>query len=83
MRVVQQLLRDEGHPNAAALLAAHDAELLHHNQARIEQAQTLMRQFGLQGVPALILSDAHGSRALPGQLLYGNVDNLLREIAEH
>jgi protein-disulfide isomerase-like protein with CxxC motif len=56
------------------------AELLAANAARIQKARGLMQTFGAQGVPALVVSDDKGSRLLSGNALYGNFDNLLRQI---
>lgn len=81
MTMVEQLLRDQGLADAAQRLAAADAELLAANAARIGQAQALMRTFGVQGVPALVVTDAHGRRLLRGNALYGDVDQLLGDIA--
>ena len=80
--VVQQLLEEWGHHAAAALMQAQDAELLQTNAHRMEQARHLMRQFGAQGVPALVVHGAHGSRLLPSQSLFGKHENLLQEMAK-
>ncbi|MBK6594850.1 MAG: DsbA family protein [Burkholderiales bacterium] len=80
MSVVEKLLRDLGLAAAADRLDASDAELLAANAARIQKARGLMQTFGAQGVPALVVSDDKGSRLLSGNALYGNFDNLLRQI---
>ena len=79
--VVEKLLRDLGLVAAAGSLAASDAELLNVNAARIQKARGLMQTFGVQGVPALMVSDDKGSRMLSGNALYGKFDNLLSQIA--
>jgi len=81
MPVLAQLLRGMGLGTAADRLAAGDAELLAANAARIQKAQRLMQAFGAQGVPALVVTDAHGSRLLRGNALYGSFDVLLSHIA--
>lgn len=79
--VVEALLRDLGLAAAADRLAASDAELLAANAARIQTARGLMQTFGVQGVPALVVrDDDKGSRLLRGDALYGNFDNLRRQI---
>ena len=78
--VVGNLLRDRGLAVAADRLAASDAELLGANAARIQKAQGLMQTYGVQGVPALVVSDDKGSRLLRGNALYGRLDNLLSQM---
>ena len=78
--VVETLLRDLGLTAAADRLATPDAELLAANAARIQKAQRLMQTFGMQGVPALVVTDDTGSRLLRGDMLYGNFDTLLGQI---
>lgn len=79
--VVGNLLRDLGLATAADRFAANDAELLAANAARIQKARGLMQTFGAQGVPALVVTDDHGSRMLSGNALYGKFANLLSQIA--
>ncbi len=79
--VVDKLLRDLGLSAAADRLAAGDAELLVANAARMQKAQDLMRTFGAQGVPTLLITDDNGSRLLRGNALYSSFDNLLSNIA--
>ncbi len=79
--VVEALLRDQGLVAAADRLAANDAGLLAANAARIQKARGLMQTFGVQGVPALVVTDGKGSRLLRGDALYGNFDTLLSQIA--
>jgi putative protein-disulfide isomerase len=79
--VVQALLRNLGQGAAADLLASNDAALIAANIARIQKAQDLMRTFGAQGVPTVVVTDDKGSRLLPGNALYGNYQNVLSQIA--
>lgn len=81
MPVVETLLHGMGLNAAANRLAAGDTELLAVNAARIHKAQGLMQTFGVQGVPALIVTDRNGSRLLHSNLLYGSFDTLLSHIA--
>jgi len=79
--VVTQLLHGMGLGAAAERLAAGDAALQAANAARIQKAQSLMRTFGAQGVPALLVTDDNGSRLLRGNALYGSFDVLRSHIA--
>ncbi len=79
--VVETLLRGLGLSVAADRLATCDAELLAANAERMQKAQDLMRTFGAQGVPTLLVTDDNGSRLLRGNALYSSVENLLRHIA--
>ena len=81
MAVVKQLLRGMGHDAAADLLSAGAPTLLATNAARIQKAQNLMRELGVQGVPTVLVTDEKGKRLLPGNMLYGAFDNLLTYIA--
>ena len=80
--IVAQLLIDWGYSAAAARLAGADPELLQANSLRIAQTQQRMRQFGIQGVPALVRTDASGSRLVSSQWLFGNLENLRAELAQ-
>lgn len=79
--VVDRLLREAGLLAAADRLAAGDAQLLAANDSRMRKAQGLMRSLGAQGVPALVVTDGQGSRLLRGEVLYGDADRLLDQIA--
>lgn len=81
LTVVAQVLRDMGLAEAADLLLAPDDDLKALNALRVVQAQTLKRRFGAQGVPAITVTDAKGSRMLNSNLLFGPVDNLLWQIS--
>lgn len=78
---VGAVLRELGLTAAADLLRQSGAELLAANAARIRHAQGLMQRFGLQGVPALVVSDGKGARVLRGDALYGDTAHLLAQIA--
>nr|WP_315229075.1 DsbA family protein [uncultured Albidiferax sp.] len=75
--VVAQLLRTANLAAAADRLLAADADLRQANTARLQRAQGLMRSLGASGVPALVRTDASGSRLLPGNALFGSFEQLL------
>lgn len=75
--VVAQLLRTANLAAAADRLLALDADLRQANTARQLRAQQLMRSLGASGVPALVRTDASGSRLLPGNALFGSFEQLL------
>jgi putative protein-disulfide isomerase len=79
--VAEQLLRERGLIDAAVRLVAADAALLAANLERIRKAQALMQTYGLQGVPAVVVTDARGSRLLQCDVLYGSFERLLASIA--
>jgi putative protein-disulfide isomerase len=79
--LVETLLRDMGLAVAADELAAGGAALLAANAARIQKARGLMRAFGAQGVPALVVSGELGNHLLAGSALYGRLGDLLAGIA--
>jgi putative protein-disulfide isomerase len=81
LAVVTKLLRDVGQGAAADLLAGDTKTLLATYPERIQNAQILMREFGAQGVPTLLVTDDKGRRLLPGNMLYGAFENLLTHIA--
>lgn len=78
--VVVKVLRDAGLGLAADLMAAGDRELLAANAARMRKALGLMQSLGVQGVPALVITNGQGSRLLRGELLYGDAERLLEQI---
>ena len=75
--VVAQLLRIADLATAADRLVAADADLHQANTQRLQRAQGLMRSLGASGVPALVRTDASGSRMLPGNALFGSFEQLL------
>lgn len=75
--VVDKLLRDAGLAAAADRLVAADADLQQAYTARLQHAQHLMHSLGATGVPALVRTDASGSRLLPGNALFGSFAQLL------
>ncbi|MBN9144473.1 MULTISPECIES: DsbA family protein [unclassified Novosphingobium] len=80
LTVVADTLAGAGFADAARLVLAPDAELLAAYRDRIDAARADMAQFGLQGVPALILEDARGRRPVPGNILFGDLDALAQQL---
>lgn len=78
--VVATVLRGMDLATSADSLVAGDAALVAANATRIRRAQALMQTFGVQGVPALVVTDAGGSRLVRGDALYGSFDKLLGQI---
>jgi putative protein-disulfide isomerase len=81
LTTVEGLLRDQRLAGAANRLVAADTELLSANAARLQQAHVLMQSFGVQGVPAMVVTDDKGRRLLRGDVLYGSFDSLFDHIA--
>lgn len=75
--VVADVLRGMGQGAAADLLLANDATLRQAYDGHVQEARQWMHSLGVQGVPAMVVSDAHGARLLPSQLLYGKLEPLL------
>ncbi len=75
--VVEHLLRHIKLLAAADRFVANDAVLVAANSARIKSSQVLMQRFGVQGVPALLISDDEGSRLVNGSALHDDFDKLL------
>lgn len=81
LSTVIDILRTHGLTPAAELLLANDAQLTVANNTRLQQAQQLMRNLGVQGVPALVLIQGGNIRLLRSDLLFGNIETLLSAIA--
>jgi len=62
---------------AAAMIAEPQAALVAAGQGRATYAQTLMRRFGLSGVPSLIRDDGQGLTLADASALYRNPLSLL------
>lgn len=74
--VVADVLRAMSLPEAATRLLNPDEALLAVHRSRVAQAQRDMQALGAQGVPQLIVADAHGRRLVLGDVLYGNSEGL-------
>lgn len=81
--VVVALLNGLGLQAAAQALQTGDAGLLAHARERMQQARSAWQQLGLQGVPALQVQAAGGSRVVTGQVLYGAPQALLSLVRGH
>lgn len=79
--VVTTVLRNNNFNRAADNLTSPDDALRDRHRKRIRNAQEMMHSFGVQGVPALIISDGQGSRLLRSNALYTSFDTLLSDIA--
>lgn len=79
--VVTTVLRNNNFNRAADSLASPDDALRDRHRKRIRNSQEMMHSFGVQGVPALIISDGQGSRLLRSNALYTSFDTLLSDIA--
>ena len=75
--VVVALLHRLGLQAAAQALQAGDTGLLNQARERMKKARSAWQQLGLQGVPALQVQAAGGSRLVTGQALYGAPEALL------
>lgn len=80
-QVVGALLRQMGLDGVADRVATTDLALQERNASRLQQARRLMRSLGAQGVPGLVVHTASGQRLLGGNVLYGEVDVLLEQMA--
>ena len=81
--VLVALLNGLGLQAAAQALQIGDAGLLTHARERMQKARSAWQQLGLQGVPALQVQAAGGSRVVTGQVLYGAPQALLSLVRGH
>lgn len=81
VQTLQALLQGLGLAAAAERLRQPDAELEAANRARVESAQALLRRFGAQGVPTLILEHAGGQTLLPSGALFSDPHALAGQLA--
>ncbi len=79
--VVAEILETLGLHAAALLLAAPDKALLTACRESIASAQAEMRQFQVEGVPAVVVGEGQNRRLLRSGTLYGSFDQLLLELA--
>lgn len=76
LAVLTETLRELELVEAADRLARPDDALRTTCQARINRGQAAMRQFGANGVPALIAGSGDARRLVPGSALFGNAGAL-------
>jgi putative protein-disulfide isomerase len=74
------LLHEAGLTRAAALLGDGGRHLNDASQQRASRARSLMRQFGLRGVPGFVLEDAQGSRLVSSTSLYSDPQTFVRSL---
>ncbi|MFA6124516.1 MAG: DsbA family protein [Sphingomonas sp.] len=76
LAVLAETLGGLGLVEAADRLARSDDALHAACQARIQQGQAAMRQFGANGVPAMIAGSGEARRLVPANALLGDADLL-------
>jgi putative protein-disulfide isomerase len=76
LSVLSEILHELGLSEAGDRIAAPDEALLRANRTRIAEARAEMRQFGIDGVPALLVGNGP-RRLVRGNELFGNLDRLL------
>lgn len=75
--IVATVLRETGLAPAADRLASPDEPLLHQYRERMGAARKLMAEFGLGGVPALVVEQDGQRRTLPAGALFGGIAQLV------
>lgn len=78
--VVAKVLQEMGLSQAASDLTAGAADLSFANDARLHHAQRIMQSFGVNGVPAVVVTKDGQRRLLRGDALLGNFEALLHAI---
>lgn len=81
--VVADILEALGLHAAALLLATPDDALLTATHQSVAAAQADMRQFEVEGIPALVVGEGQNRRLLRGGVLYGSFGQLLSELAKN
>lgn len=74
MAEIRSILNDAGLDQASDRLAKPDADLLAENRRRIASARSLMTEFRVNGVPALIINDGQRRRLVKANELFGNAN---------
>lgn len=80
LSVVSEVLSRAGFAEAARRVLSPDAELLAAYRSRIDAARREMARFGAQGVPTLVVEDESGSRLLPSNALFGDIQALITQL---
>lgn len=78
---VVAVLKEAGFHEAASRLEARDEALFDQYRARISKAQADMAQFGVRGVPALVIGEGPDRRLVRADALFGNLDLLKAQLA--
>jgi len=74
MLEIRTILEGAGLDQASDRLAEPNADLLAANRQRIASARSLMTEFRVNGVPALIIDDGQRRRLVKANELFGNAD---------
>ena len=77
---IEKILRELDLASAADCLASRDNELLEMNTRQLAKAQNLMHALGIQGVPAIVVTDLEGTKPIDGRLLFGNFEELMAQL---
>jgi len=78
--VLSDVLRAANLTEAAERLTGPDAALVAAYRARVEGARSEMRQFGANGVPALIVGESGDRRLVPASALFGSLEGLVERL---
>ncbi|WP_236772304.1 hypothetical protein [Agrobacterium tumefaciens] len=74
MAEIRSILNDAGLDQTSDRLAKPDADLLAENRRRIASARSLMTEFRVNGVPALIINDGQRRRLVKANELFGKAN---------
>jgi putative protein-disulfide isomerase len=78
--VLASVLRSLDLGHAAQLILAPDEDLLSANRARVASTRALMQQFGVNGVPALIVGEGAARRLLESPALFVRAEDLIARL---
>lgn len=78
--VLAEVLASLDLTHAAELIRAPNEALLSANRARVESSRNLMRQFGVSGVPAVIVDDGVARQLLDSPALFVRVEDLVARL---
>lgn len=76
LAVVESILEEAGFSEAARRVRAPDEALHSSYRQRTSAARSEMKNFGVNGVPALIVEDNRSRRLLSSNVLFGELDTL-------
>lgn len=78
--VLASVLRSLDLDHAAELILTPDEDLLSVNRARVASTRTLMRELGVNGVPALIVGEGSARHLLESPALFLRADDLIARL---
>jgi putative protein-disulfide isomerase len=78
--VLANVLRSLDLGHAAELILTPDEDLLSANRARVASTRTLMQQFGVNGVPALIVGEGTARHLLESPALFVRAEALITRL---